>query len=102
MVIQSIDAPGDGHIACPRANLKAVVVVDSGGIIQSLNPDFGRMLGYAPSELIGRPISTLDVPDQEPSTPMERSPASSAPTLICVTSGRPRRSCASEKSSSGP
>jgi PAS domain S-box-containing protein len=42
-----------------EANPGAVVVVDESGIIELANAEAGRVFGYAPGELLGRPIEIL-------------------------------------------
>ncbi|MDP3482494.1 MAG: PAS domain S-box protein, partial [Sulfuricella sp.] len=50
-----------------RQVAEAVLVLDAEGNIQYLNPAFYRLFKYAPEEILGRPISMLAVPEQDPS-----------------------------------
>ena len=46
---------------------EAMLVLDAEGNIRHLNPAFYRLFGYAPEEILGRPISSLAVTGQDPS-----------------------------------
>ncbi|RYD96677.1 MAG: PAS domain S-box protein [Sphingomonadales bacterium] len=39
--------------------VEAIAVIDSRGVIQSINPAAQRIFGYAPAELVGKNVSTL-------------------------------------------
>jgi two-component system sensor histidine kinase ChiS len=41
------------------AAVDAIVTIDDGGVVESVNPAVERLFGYAPSELIGRNVSML-------------------------------------------
>ena len=47
-----------------RQAAEAVVVLDRDARITYLNPAFYALFGYAPGDVLGKPVSVLDVPDQ--------------------------------------
>ncbi len=47
-----------------QVNPLAILVIDAHDLVQMCNPAFERMFGYRESDMIGRPIGTLIVPDE--------------------------------------
>jgi PAS domain S-box-containing protein len=48
-----------------RQAAEAVLVLDAGARIAYLNPAFYRLFGYAPEEILGKPIVSLSVPGDD-------------------------------------